>query len=65
MPKRKVVKIDPVTRQVVAIYENTKEAGEKNFCSFMSILRACNRVNKKRPGIAPDGYRYEWGMTPE
>ena len=57
---RSVLKVDPETGEVVAIYSSAREAGRRNFCSYQTILDACNQVNKKRKGKAPDGYLYRW-----
>lgn len=57
---RSVLKMDPETGDVIAIYQSAREAGRMNFCSYQTILDACNKVNRKRCGIAPDGYIYRW-----
>lgn len=64
---RSILKIDPKTDEIVAIYKSTRAAARAAFCSRQTISDACNRRSKKRPGIAPDGYRYCWekGETSE
>ena len=64
---RRILKVDPKTGDTVAIFTSSREAGRAAYCSYQTILDACNRKNKKRPGIAPDGYRYSWekGETSE
>ena len=57
---RSILKIDPKTDEIVAIYKSTRAAARAAFCSRQTISDACNRRNKKNPGIAPDGYRYTW-----
>lgn len=57
---RTVIKRDPKTMEILTYYRSAREAGRKNFCSYQTILDACNRKNKKRTGICPDGYLYEW-----
>ena len=59
---RCVEKVDPGTGLVIQIYTSAREAGRKNFCSYQAILDACNKVNKIRSGIGPDGYIYRWEM---
>lgn len=64
---RCVLKIDPATGEVVQIFQSAREAGRAAFCCGQTIADACNHRSKKRPGIAPDGYRYCWekGETSE
>lgn len=64
---RSILKIDPKTDEIVAIYKSTRAAARAAFCSRQTISDACNHRSKKRPGIAPDGYRYCWekGETSE
>lgn len=57
---RRILKVDPQTGETVAIFASSREAGRAAYCSYQTILDACNRKNKKQPGIAPDGFRYSW-----
>lgn len=57
---RSVIKRDPSNMQIVAAYSSAREAGRKNYMSYQAVLDACNRSNKKRKGMGPDGYLYEW-----
>lgn len=67
MDARRILKVDPETGEVVRIFRSSRAAAAVAYCSYQTILDACNRKNKKQPGIAPDGYRYSWekGETSE
>jgi hypothetical protein len=60
---RSVFKVDPDTGTVIEIYSSAREAGRENFCSYQTILDACNKVNKIRSGMGPDGFIYKWDDT--
>lgn len=55
-----VEKVDPETGEVLDIYRSSRQAGKANHCSYQTILDACNKKNKRRCGIAPDGFMYRW-----
>lgn len=57
---RMVVKQDTKTGEIVAYYRSSRKAAKDNYMSYRSVLNACNRTNKKNPGVAPDGYTYSW-----
>lgn len=57
---RCVLKRDAATGEVLEIYPSARRAARENYMSFQTVLDACNNRRKKRPGIASDGYRYEW-----
>lgn len=67
MDARRILKVDPETGEVVRIFRSSRAAAAVAYCSYQTILDACNHRSKKRPGIAPDGYRYCWekGETSE
>ena len=57
---RSVIKIDPKNWKRIAIYKSAAEASRKTVCCESTIRNACNKKNVNRPGIAPDGYYYQW-----
>lgn len=57
---RAVMKCDPNTLEALAVYKSAREAGRTNYMSYQTILDCCNMKNKKRKGIAPDGFAYRW-----
>lgn len=57
---RNVCKCDARTGEVLEVYPSARAAGRENFCSYQTILDACNKKNVRRQGIAPDGYCYRW-----
>ena len=57
---KSVCKCNAETGEVLEFYPSARAAGRANFCSYQTILDACNRKNVKRCGIAPDGYEYRW-----
>lgn len=57
---RSVMKRDTKTWKVVEIFKSASDAAKKSGCSVATICRACNKECVTRPGIAPDGYYYQW-----
>ena len=57
---RSVFKRDVKTWEVVDIFTSAAKASKKAGCSADAILDACNKKNVHNPGIAPDGYYYQW-----
>ena len=57
---RSVLKCDPATLEAIEVYKSARDAGRENFMSYQTVLDCCNLKNKKRKGIAPDGFAYRW-----
>jgi len=57
---RSVEKVVPETMKSVMIYKSAREAARNNYLSYQTVLDACNKKNKKMPGVAPDGFMYKW-----
>lgn len=51
-----IVKIDPVTNEIIDFYKSSRDAARKNFCSYQSILDNCNKKSKKHC----TGYIFRW-----
>ena len=58
--RRRVLKVDPETGETLAVYATAKQAAQANWMCAASVLGSIYGEGKKRPGIAPDGYRYRW-----
>lgn len=58
--QRVILKCDPETGEILDIYSSTREVEKKCYISRQTVSDACNKRNKKRPGIAPDGFLYKW-----
>ncbi|MFE4522169.1 NUMOD4 domain-containing protein [Cytobacillus firmus] len=48
---RPVVKIDPVTFDVIDEYRSSREAGRQNYRSYQSVLDNCNKRTKSSAGM--------------
>jgi hypothetical protein len=44
---REVVKLDPITKEVLGEYRSAREAGRKNYMSYQAVLDCCNKKTKR------------------
>lgn len=54
--RRGIYKVDPENRNVLAFYKSSREAAEKEFCSYQTILDSCNMKTRKNA----TGYDFVW-----
>lgn len=54
--RRGIYKVDPKNRNVLAFYNSSREAAEKEFCSYQTILDSCNKKTRRNA----TGYDFVW-----
>ena len=57
---RAVIKCDPETGEALTVYKSARDAARENYMSYQAVLDCCNKKNKIRKGIGPDGFAYRW-----